>query len=160
MLGIRTWTYEFEGDPIEPITSPLFKKCFLFTDLRERETVICCSAYLCIHWLILVCAVTRDWITTLAYWDDTLTSWATWPGLNKLLFMGSWLHSTRPSLPPAADQTRRAGQAGLSGVERLSGVKGRAPSWKDRPGAAGVELVSLWNPGDWRLVRWAGPWRP
>ena len=27
---------------------------------REEETVICCSTYLCIHWLILVCVLTRD----------------------------------------------------------------------------------------------------
>ena len=27
---------------------------------RERETSICCSTYLCIHWLILVCALTGD----------------------------------------------------------------------------------------------------
>ena len=27
---------------------------------RERETSICCSAYLCIHWLLLVCALTGD----------------------------------------------------------------------------------------------------
>ena len=25
---------------------------------RERETSICCSTYLCTHWLILVCALT------------------------------------------------------------------------------------------------------
>ena len=27
---------------------------------REKEILICCSTYLCIHWLILVCAPTRD----------------------------------------------------------------------------------------------------
>ena len=28
---------------------------------RERETLLCCyTFYLCIHWLILVCALTRD----------------------------------------------------------------------------------------------------
>ena len=27
---------------------------------RQRETLICCSTYFCIHWLILVCALTRD----------------------------------------------------------------------------------------------------
>ena len=27
---------------------------------REREREICCSTYLCIHWLIPVCALTRD----------------------------------------------------------------------------------------------------
>ena len=27
---------------------------------REKETSICCSSYFCIHWLILLCALTRD----------------------------------------------------------------------------------------------------
>ena len=27
---------------------------------RERETLIYCSTYLCIHWLLLACALTRD----------------------------------------------------------------------------------------------------
>ena len=26
----------------------------------ERATLICCSTYLCIHWLILVCSLTRN----------------------------------------------------------------------------------------------------
>ena len=28
---------------------------------RERETSICCSTYLCIHWLLLICALPGDW---------------------------------------------------------------------------------------------------
>ena len=46
--------------------------CFLFIDFRERKWKkerekqrekhqFCCSSYLCIHWLILGCALTRDW---------------------------------------------------------------------------------------------------
>ena len=31
---------------------------FLFID--ERETLICYSTYLCMHWLLLICALTRD----------------------------------------------------------------------------------------------------
>ena len=27
---------------------------------RERETSVCCSTYWCIHWLLLICALTRD----------------------------------------------------------------------------------------------------
>ena len=27
---------------------------------RDRETSICCSTGLCVHWLILVCALTGD----------------------------------------------------------------------------------------------------
>ena len=46
---------------------------FLFIDYREKiiedsaqnggrgETSICCSTYLCIHWLLLILVLTRDW---------------------------------------------------------------------------------------------------
>ena len=34
-----------------------------------------------LHWLILVCALTRDWTHNLGIWeDDTVGSWAIWPG--------------------------------------------------------------------------------
>ena len=35
---------------------------FLLIDLSKREkgTLICCSTYLYIHWLILICALTGD----------------------------------------------------------------------------------------------------
>ena len=36
---------------------------------RERETSICCSTYLCIHWLILVCALARDGTHNLSVWE-------------------------------------------------------------------------------------------
>ena len=39
---------------------------------RERETSICCSTYLCILWLILVCALTRDWSYNLGTSGTTL----------------------------------------------------------------------------------------
>lgn len=32
----------------------------LFIDLREREPSVCCSTYLCMHWLLLICALIRD----------------------------------------------------------------------------------------------------
>ena len=43
----------------------------LFIDFRERqkkgerETSICCSTHLCIHWVILIRALTGDWIRNL-----------------------------------------------------------------------------------------------
>lgn len=33
---------------------------FTFFSLREREMPVCCSTYLCIPWLIFVCALTGD----------------------------------------------------------------------------------------------------
>ena len=36
---------------------------------REKETVICCSTYLCIHWLIPVCALMRDQTHNLGIWE-------------------------------------------------------------------------------------------
>lgn len=35
---------------------------------RERETRISCSTYLCIHWLILECALTGDWTRNISFW--------------------------------------------------------------------------------------------
>ena len=53
---------------------------------RERETLICCYTYLCIHWLIFVCALAkRMGQATLVYQNNTLTNWATWPGLGHFL---------------------------------------------------------------------------
>ena len=37
-----------------------FKLCKLRERERERESESCCSTYLYIHWLILVCALTGD----------------------------------------------------------------------------------------------------
>ncbi|KAF6114751.1 hypothetical protein HJG60_010685 [Phyllostomus discolor] len=47
---------------------------FLLIDFRERkgrgrEKEICCSTYLCVHWLTLVCAVTRDRTHNLGIWE-------------------------------------------------------------------------------------------
>ena len=35
---------------------------------REREREICCSTYLCIHWLLLVCSLTWDLTHNLGIW--------------------------------------------------------------------------------------------
>ena len=32
----------------------LLKKKFTYVDLREKETLICCSTYLCILWLLII----------------------------------------------------------------------------------------------------------
>ena len=60
-----------------------------------RETLICFSTYLCIHWLILVCALTRDRTSTLAYWakapTKALINWATQP--EPCLFIFNAFHS-------------------------------------------------------------------
>ena len=47
---------------------------------RKIETLICCSTYLCIHWLILVCALSGDRTRNLGIWEDTLTTWDTQQG--------------------------------------------------------------------------------
>ena len=48
---------------------------------RERETLVCCSTFSCIHWLILVCAPTGDGTHNCGAWDDALTNLTTRPGL-------------------------------------------------------------------------------
>ena len=45
---------------------------------RKREAWICCSTYLCIQWLILLCALTWMEPATLTYSDDALPNLATW----------------------------------------------------------------------------------
>ena len=43
------------------LLTAFFKKLILEREEgRERETLVCCSPYLCIHWLIFVCALTGD----------------------------------------------------------------------------------------------------
>ena len=50
-----------EARMFQGMTLSLFKKFFfIYWFERERETSICCSIYLCIHWLIFVCALTGD----------------------------------------------------------------------------------------------------
>ena len=59
---------------LKPITSFNFSVLFFWSidffrereNGRQRETSICCSTYLCIHWLILVCALSRDQIPNLS----------------------------------------------------------------------------------------------
>ena len=45
------------------IYSSFLKKMYLliFERHTERKTLIYCSTYLCIHWLVFVCALTGDW---------------------------------------------------------------------------------------------------
>ena len=54
---------------------------FFYCFERERETSICCPTYWCIHWLILVRALTGTEHTTLAYRDNGLTKRTTRPVL-------------------------------------------------------------------------------
>ena len=55
---------------------------------KERETWICCSIDLCTHWLISVCAMTRDWTYSLGIggWHSNQLSYCficfeVWPNL-------------------------------------------------------------------------------
>ena len=45
------------------------------------ETLICCSTYLCIHWLLLEMPSLDIKLATLVYRDNALTNWSTQPGL-------------------------------------------------------------------------------
>ena len=49
----------------------IYEKSFqIFILIFEKETSICCSTYLCIHWLILACALTRDRTCNLGIWEQ------------------------------------------------------------------------------------------
>ena len=53
---------------------PTSKICF-----REKETSVCCSIYWFIHWLILLCALTRNWTSNLGVsgqCSNQLSYWA------------------------------------------------------------------------------------
>ena len=43
------------------------------------ETSTSCSTHLCIYWLVLVCALTRNPTCNLVFWEDTRNNWATQP---------------------------------------------------------------------------------
>ena len=60
-------------------------------DGAGRERLICCSTYLCIHWLILVLALTRDQTHSLGVLNDALTNWATWPGHKVFWLRAQWV---------------------------------------------------------------------
>ena len=71
----------------------------LFIDFQERErsrgrgeTLICCSAYLCIHWLSLLCALTGDRTCNLLVHRTALQvteppSWGCFPFFNLIILI-------------------------------------------------------------------------
>ena len=91
-LGIKpaafwftVWCFNQLGKPGQGWANNLKKYFSYWFLVREREAVICCSTHLCIHWLIFVCALTRDGTHDLAVrsggcCDPTLTNWANPPG--------------------------------------------------------------------------------
>ena len=63
----------------DPGATPLGFNFFSFVLILERETLNCCSIYLCIHWLILVCTLTRDQTYNIGLSKHASTKLATWP---------------------------------------------------------------------------------
>ena len=59
---------------------PHLKKKLIHLRERDRETLICCTNYLCIHWMLPVVVLTRDRTPNLRYGDGALTNWAAQPG--------------------------------------------------------------------------------
>ena len=70
----------------------------IFFFLRKGETSICCSMYLCIHRLLLVRAPMGIKPTTLAYWNNALTNWATQPGPDTILMLSTWRQHQMPQV--------------------------------------------------------------
>ena len=48
---------------------------------RKKNTSICCSSYLFIHSLILVCALTEDQTHNLGVLEERSNQLSNWPGL-------------------------------------------------------------------------------
>ena len=73
IYGVRYWKYQGEQ---------VFKKIFLliWESERKRETLVCCSTYTFTDWFLYVPRTGIE-LTTLAYWDNALTNWATRPGI-------------------------------------------------------------------------------
>ena len=55
---------------------------------KWRETLLRCSTYLCIHWLILTCPQPSIQLTTLVNLDEALTNWAKQSGCNSQRVLG------------------------------------------------------------------------
>ena len=64
--GSRLQPCSWEITVCRPVLDMGRPECvFLSFLIDERETSTCCSNYLCIHWLILIYALTRDWTCNL-----------------------------------------------------------------------------------------------
>ena len=87
-----------------------FKFIDWFFRERKRETSICCSTYLCIHWLILTCALTGDQTHNLGV--SGCSNWATWPvcedSFIRSLALLSWSNCL-PKVPPPNTLLRELG---------------------------------------------------
>ena len=58
---------------------------------RERKTLICCSTYLCIHWLTLVCTLTGDQTHNLGLLGRCSNQLTELPGQGCLALLTPWL---------------------------------------------------------------------
>ena len=72
---------------------------------RQKETSICCFTYWCMHWLIIVCALTRGWTHNLSIsgWSSNQLSYParTWSLLSlcaEATRSGVWLYNSKEVL--------------------------------------------------------------
>ena len=63
---------------------------YWFERETDRQTSICCSTYLCIHWLILVCALTGFRIHNFGISGWCSDNWTTQPGPIHCVFFWVW----------------------------------------------------------------------
>ena len=107
---------------------------------REKETSIWCSTYWDTHWLILVCALTRDWTHNLGVSGRCSDNWATRPGHARKVFKHSqFLPSSCIShIPP--DHTWRAPQRPTCHKRKLS-TKERMEPWS--PGTEHAITITI-----------------
>ena len=107
LLG--NWTGDFSVH--RPALNPLshasqgflknLKKKLISGRERERKISICCFTYLCIHWLLLVCTLARDWTHNLdigGWSSNQLNYWAMARDMYYLFSWGWWLECCNQDL--------------------------------------------------------------
>ena len=128
---------------------------------RERETLICCYPYLCIHWLILVCALTRDQTCNLgilgqcsnqlsylagaiSFWKSYMVwHWDCFNGLNMVTFSSPFPPAPALVCFVQVSPTQALGRTGLTCLLTLS-LFSVVCKWLGlMPGLAGTALLLI-----------------
>ena len=114
-----------DSQPRFPDSNFLFKMSFYLLIFREKEggVAICCSTYLCIHWFILICALTGDRTCSLGVCSNQLNE------LHGQGFQTQGSQQRLGDLPEPSRQGDLEQRAGLSGFPHSC----ISDAWQERP---------------------------